>query len=163
MLYNTNPPVLCFRLLDSTENIDPPMVAAVPASMGDGSYGALEAELATVPVSSPAPAVTSTTTTSATYTIPASSNGNVNAQHHSTTSTMGIGRKSVSFVCPFCRAQMVTRTKTQIGGVTVIAVVLLLLLFWPLFWLPLCLPSCKTTNHYCSSCNRCIAKADPCS
>jgi hypothetical protein len=39
--------------------------------------------------------------------------------------------------CPFCNASIVTRVREEISGCTIALVVILLLVFWPLFWLPL--------------------------
>ena len=65
--------------------------------------------------------------------------------------------------CPFCAVEMTTTTQEQVAGVTIVAVVILLLVFWPLFWLPLCLPSCKTVKHYCTHCHRKVGQAEACS
>ena len=64
--------------------------------------------------------------------------------------------------CPYCKHQGVTRTSEMIDTMTIVAVIVLLLLFWPLFWLPLCMPGCKATEHYCANCNRVVGKAEAC-
>ena len=96
-----------------------------------------------------------TTTTTTTYTTPPPS-GNAGGNMH------GLGLLPCRMNCPYCAVQMTTRTQEQVGGVTILAVILLILLFWPLFWLPLCMPSCKTTEHYCGSCHRKVGQAEPC-
>lgn len=71
-------------------------------------------------------------------------------------------RNPVTQTCPNCSQTVPTRTREQVNGLTIVAVIVLLFLFWPLFWLPLCMPSCKATEHYCSNCNYKIGTADPC-
>lgn len=64
--------------------------------------------------------------------------------------------------CPYCGVK--TRTSVTIGPniVTWIMVIVLLLVFWPLFWLPLCMDSCKRTKHSCSKCGGEIGEIEPC-
>lgn len=55
--------------------------------------------------------------------------------------------------CPYCGGVNVpTRTVARPDIWTLGAVVLILIVFWPLFWVPLVLNMCKTVVHYCSSC-----------
>jgi hypothetical protein len=49
--------------------------------------------------------------------------------------------------CPYCQQSAVTRTRSQIDCFTITMIVILILLFWPLFWVPLVVPGCKTTEH----------------
>jgi hypothetical protein len=72
-------------------------------------------------------------------------------------------RESCATTCPNCKAQVRTRVTHQADTITLVAVIALILLFFPLFWLPLCLPSCKSTEHYCSACNFRISKQEACS
>jgi LITAF-like zinc ribbon domain len=64
--------------------------------------------------------------------------------------------------CPYCG--METRTNVTIGPnvVTWVIVIVLVLVFWPLFWLPLCMDSCKSTKHFCSKCGGEIGEVEPC-
>jgi hypothetical protein len=50
----------------------------------------------------------------------------------------------------------------MIGVQTIVAVLILLFVFWPLCWIPLCIPSCRRTNHYCGhlECRRKVGHAD---
>ena len=56
-------------------------------------------------------------------------------------------------ICPYCNtANVPTRTVARPDIWTLGAVVLILIVFWPLFWVPLVLRMCKTVLHYCTSC-----------
>lgn len=71
-----------------------------------------------------------------------------------TTYVPGLSMKSARVTCPYCREQAVTNTKSQIDCCTIIGVIVMILVFWPLFWIPFICPCCKTTEHYCSRCHR---------
>lgn len=109
------------------------------------------------------PAAATTTTT--TYTIPPP-----NQQQQSMVQQGGpvvtdtyLGRDPAGMKCPYCSTQMVTRTRNRVDGITMLAFIILLFIFWPLCWLPFCIPSCKSTDHYCTKCNRKVGKAESCS
>jgi hypothetical protein len=56
--------------------------------------------------------------------------------------------------CPHCRAVNVpTLTRTFPSAVTCLAVLVMLIIFWPLFWLPLVLDQCRHTTHVCTNCH----------
>jgi LITAF-like zinc ribbon domain len=55
--------------------------------------------------------------------------------------------------CPRCGAKARTITITSPSWITWLMVIGLLLLFWPIFWIPLLVDSCKRTRHYCSVCS----------
>ena len=74
-----------------------------------------------------------------------------------------VGHKPIHLLCPYCGTQTVTAARSQIECVTLFASLLLFFVFTPLFWLPFCLQKCKSTNHYCSSCHRRVARVEPCS
>jgi hypothetical protein len=140
-------------------NDDPLMAVAVPITNSvSTSYAVPSAPPAAFNEAASAPAAT-TTTTSYTVTPPRAST----PAPASSILYGSLGRSSVAVQCPFCRAQTVTRTRNQIDGVTIIAIMVVLFLFWPLFWIPLCMPSCKSTNHFCTKCHQKISKTDPCS
>mmetsp|Transcript_5818 Transcript_5818/g.12937 ORF Transcript_5818/g.12937 Transcript_5818/m.12937 type:complete len:182 (+) Transcript_5818:1465-2010(+) len=82
--------------------------------------------------------------------------------HSRVVSFFWVDRLPVSMTCPYCQQTMVTRTRDLVDGVTIIAVIALLCCFWPLFWLPFCIPACKATEHYCTRCNRRIATVGAC-
>jgi hypothetical protein len=150
-----------FTMTVRNGNDDPSMAVAVPItnSVSTYSYAVPSAPPATFDGAASAPAAT-TTTTSYTISPPSASTP---APAPAIMYGGSLGRNSVAVQCPFCRAQTVTRTRNQIDAVTLIVVVVMLFLFWPLFWLPLCMPSCKSTNHFCTHCHQKIAKTDPCS
>lgn len=65
---------------------------------------------------------------------------------------MKLGKDPSRCTCPHCNQTMVTRTTHKIDTVTILLVIVMLLVFWPLFFLPLIIPGCKATEHYCTSC-----------
>jgi len=60
-----------------------------------------------------------------------------------------LGRNSTGLQCQHCGKETVTCVEDIIGLTTIIAVIALALLFWPLCWVPFCVPSCKRTHHHC--------------
>ena len=75
-----------------------------------------------------------------------------------------LGRNPTGLLCPYCSRQMVTITKDVIGISTIIAIVIICFICWPLFWLPLCIPSCKRTHHFCGhpTCRAKVGETKPC-
>jgi len=75
-----------------------------------------------------------------------------------------LGRQPYGIKCDHCQKETITIVQDQIGTGTIIATVLLALVFWPLCWLPFCMPSCKRTNHFCghSSCRKKIGVTHVC-
>jgi LITAF-like zinc ribbon domain len=63
--------------------------------------------------------------------------------------------------CPFCQNTARTQTRTHPNWLTWIAVVSLLIIFWPIFWIPLVCDSWKQTDHYCSHCNVKVGEVSP--
>ena len=74
----------------------------------------------------------------------------------------GLGRQPTGFRCPHCHQEQVTVSRNIIDACTVVAVLVLLVFFWPLFWIPLCTTCCKTTEHYCGRCNEKVREMGPC-
>jgi LITAF-like zinc ribbon domain len=74
-----------------------------------------------------------------------------------------LGRYECSMQCPFCQTTMMTHTKTSCDGLTWLFVFIIFLVFWPLCWLPLCMPKCQRVHHYCSHCQRKVGITEPCS
>jgi hypothetical protein len=152
---------IAFTMTVRGGNDDPPMAVAVPITNSVSTsyaYAVPSVPPAAFDSAASAPAATTTTTS---YTVPpprASTPAPAPSILYGS-----LGRSSVAVQCPFCRAQTVTRTRNNIDGVTMIAVVVMCFLFWPLLWLPLCMPNCKSTNHFCTHCHQKIAKTDPCS
>ena len=96
---------------------------------------------------SPIPQHTTTTTlaTNNTTTVAKFSGGTSNA-----TMIYQMGRNSTGLKCPHCSRQTVTVVRDMIGVGTVIAIVALAILFWPLCWLPLCVPCEFVHLHFIS-------------
>mmetsp|Transcript_11847 Transcript_11847/g.17405 ORF Transcript_11847/g.17405 Transcript_11847/m.17405 type:complete len:152 (-) Transcript_11847:101-556(-) len=145
-------------------NSNPPIVKASVVQPADYDTSTpATAPVATSAVASPLgssmpPAKPATTTT--TYTVPTTPAPAAPGAHHR---LPGMGRSPASIVCPYCQQGSITKVREQVDGVTIVAVIVLLLVFWPLFWLPLCMPSCKATEHYCGNCQRKVGHADACS
>ncbi len=75
-----------------------------------------------------------------------------------------LGRNPTGLQCPHCGRQSVTTVQDMIGVGTVIAVIIIACLFWPICWLPLLIPSCKRTTHYCGhdTCRKKIGETSAC-
>ena len=63
--------------------------------------------------------------------------------------------------CPLCNQNSRTFLRTQPDWITWCAVVLLLIVFWPLCWVPLVYDRCKLTEHFCANCHRMVGKVTP--
>ncbi|CAD8170760.1 unnamed protein product [Paramecium pentaurelia] len=61
-------------------------------------------------------------------------------------------------ICIFCRNPYVLLSSRRIGWQTLIAVLLLILICWPLCWLPLIIDDCKDKHYHCSQCGVLIYK-----
>mmetsp|Transcript_19849 Transcript_19849/g.43085 ORF Transcript_19849/g.43085 Transcript_19849/m.43085 type:complete len:158 (-) Transcript_19849:2484-2957(-) len=74
-----------------------------------------------------------------------------------------LGRNPIGLKCPHCHRETITIAEEQIGMVTISMTILLAIVFWPLCWLPFCLPSCKRTLHYCGhdSCRKKVGLTAP--
>mmetsp|Transcript_18192 Transcript_18192/g.32948 ORF Transcript_18192/g.32948 Transcript_18192/m.32948 type:complete len:175 (-) Transcript_18192:373-897(-) len=70
-----------------------------------------------------------------------------------------LGSRPVSVRCPYCTSTVRTRTKHNSGDCTLISVIVLLLFFWPLFWVPFIFPDCQDVEHKCSNCGRLVGKS----
>lgn len=65
-----------------------------------------------------------------------------------------LGRRPVNHVCQFCGHTGPTYVKEKLGTCAIIGIVVLVVCFWPLFWLPLVMESCKDKQHICTNCQR---------
>jgi lipopolysaccharide-induced tumor necrosis factor-alpha factor len=74
-----------------------------------------------------------------------------------------LGRYECNMQCPFCAEMILTETRTRCDVVTWLFFVLLLFFFWPLCWLPFCMPTCQGVHHYCPKCHRQVGATDSCS
>jgi hypothetical protein len=64
--------------------------------------------------------------------------------------------------CPLCKKTNIrTRTVTAPNWMTWVTVAVLLVIFWPLCWIPLVTDSCRRTIHYCMFCNGEIGSIRP--
>uniref|UniRef100_A0A914UNP4 LITAF domain-containing protein n=1 Tax=Plectus sambesii TaxID=2011161 RepID=A0A914UNP4_9BILA len=72
--------------------------------------------------------------------------------HTETLPTAVIGDIPIQTTCPKCQQHVVTRLNYKAGALTWICVIVILLVFFPLAWAPLCIDSCKDVEHYCPSC-----------
>lgn len=68
-----------------------------------------------------------------------------------------MGRLSTTHTCQFCQHTGPTYVKEKFGTCAIIAIVVLVLCFWPLFFLPLIMPSCKDKEHICTNCQRVVS------
>ncbi|KAG7368535.1 LITAF-like zinc ribbon domain containing protein [Nitzschia inconspicua] len=87
---------------------------------------------------------------------------NIESQTPKTIKTLG--RNATGLICPHCQRQTVTVVEDYVGVGTVLAVIVLAILFWPICWLPLCVPTCKRTHHYCGqqTCQRKVGETRVC-
>jgi len=64
--------------------------------------------------------------------------------------------------CPHCAAPNIrTQTRTAPHSLTWLSCLLVLIVFWPLCWLPLVLDMTKRTEHYCPSCHQLVGTVAP--
>lgn len=71
-------------------------------------------------------------------------------------------RHSTSVVCPSCRQNVLTRVSHEAGLLTFCASGALCFFFFPLFWLPCCVPGCKDAVHYCPNCGAVVGTSSAC-
>ncbi|GKY96287.1 hypothetical protein MPSEU_000588400 [Mayamaea pseudoterrestris] len=67
-----------------------------------------------------------------------------------------LGRHRCPITCPYCHEDTHTMPWHYPDCCTLIVVVLLLVVFWPVCWLPLVLPDCQTTAHRCAKCSHLV-------
>ncbi|CAD8207378.1 unnamed protein product [Paramecium pentaurelia] len=58
--------------------------------------------------------------------------------------------------CQKCQKQVITRIEKQYGCGALIVTFLILMIFWPLFWIPCFVSECRDIIHYCPSCEEVI-------
>mmetsp|Transcript_38370 Transcript_38370/g.91868 ORF Transcript_38370/g.91868 Transcript_38370/m.91868 type:complete len:210 (+) Transcript_38370:184-813(+) len=71
-----------------------------------------------------------------------------------------LGTRPASVTCPYCQHTGKTRINHNCGDCAWIAVILLLLFCWPLFWLPLVCQNCQDVEHSCSNCGKLVGKSN---
>ncbi|KAJ2158790.1 hypothetical protein GGF46_003524 [Coemansia sp. RSA 552] len=69
-----------------------------------------------------------------------------------------LGRKSQTVECPWCHAVITTRVKRRLGYKSGGAAVVVAIIAWPLFWVPLLIPGMHRKIHYCPQCRRKIGR-----
>ena len=57
-----------------------------------------------------------------------------------------LGTRPASITCPYCTSTVSTRTKHNCGDCTLMSVIILLLLIWPLFWIPFICPDVSVSH-----------------
>ncbi|CAD8063945.1 unnamed protein product [Paramecium primaurelia] len=73
--------------------------------------------------------------------------------------TTANGHKSQQEVfCNNCQRINMTRLETEYGLGAIQVTCLLIVLFWPLCWLPCILKQCKDIIHYCPFCNQIVGR-----
>ncbi|CAD8154395.1 unnamed protein product [Paramecium octaurelia] len=74
-------------------------------------------------------------------------------------STTANGHKTKQEVfCNNCQRINMTRLETEYGLGAMQVTCLLIVLFWPLCWLPCVLKSCQDIIHYCPFCNQVVGR-----
>lgn len=69
---------------------------------------------------------------------------------------------TVIALCPVCNKKNVrTRIVTAPDWLTWVTVAVLLVVFWPLCWVPLVTDSCRRTTHYCIACSAEVGSIRP--
>uniref|UniRef100_A0A7S2IAS7 LITAF domain-containing protein n=1 Tax=Helicotheca tamesis TaxID=374047 RepID=A0A7S2IAS7_9STRA len=64
--------------------------------------------------------------------------------------------------CPKCQQENVkTTTKTYPTWKTLLSVGILVIIFWPVCWIPLVLHSTRKTDHHCTNCGERIGEVEP--
>ncbi|OMJ15885.1 hypothetical protein AYI70_g5509 [Smittium culicis] len=58
----------------------------------------------------------------------------------------------INITCPGCKKTVLTSIKRKAGGKTLVAVLGVGLIFWPLMWVPLVMKSLKKKVHICPNC-----------
>ena len=68
--------------------------------------------------------------------------------------TPHLGRHAANHNCQYCSHGGPTIMKEKLGMCAIIAIIVLVVCFWPLFWLPFIMPGCKDKEHICQNCHR---------
>ncbi|OLY81613.1 hypothetical protein AYI68_g4275 [Smittium mucronatum] len=67
----------------------------------------------------------------------------------------------IRMVCPYCNIPISTSVELYPGTQATLCSLLTCLIFWPLFWVPLCSPVCLDRVHTCPNCSSVIAITSP--
>ena len=62
----------------------------------------------------------------------------------------------VNAKCPYCGYKGITEIDESNGTCVLIATIIMIFVFWPLFWIPIVCEGCgcKNIDHYCKQCKR---------
>jgi len=63
--------------------------------------------------------------------------------------------------CKHCNQKVKTSINTNMATETWILVLILVICFFPLFWVPLVVPSAKKTEHFCPQCDAKLGEVAP--
>lgn len=139
-----------------------PAVAPYPLQQHQAPFQHQQAASQQHIVSYQPPVKTPMATPPAVTTVVATAVPNVHPSQKGTTLHANFGRTPESFVCIACHEGIRTKVHNEVGWVTVVFFILLLLLFWPLCWIPFVCKSCKSSHHYCPKCNAKLGVTGPC-
>ncbi|OMJ18121.1 hypothetical protein AYI70_g5541 [Smittium culicis] len=67
----------------------------------------------------------------------------------------------IQMICPNCQMQIVTCVELYPGTQATLCSIATCLIFWPLFWVPLCSPACLDRIHTCPNCSSVITVRPP--
>lgn len=73
-----------------------------------------------------------------------------------------LGRYPTRVDCFYCNKNDLTIVRSHPGWFTWLMFFVLLLLFWPLCWLPFVIPSCQSADHVCRHCGRLLCVTEGC-
>ena len=65
-------------------------------------------------------------------------------------------RQPAALICPHCHQSTYTTVSHHPTAYTYASTAFLCLVFLPMFWLPVCVPACNSSEHHCSRCDRII-------
>ncbi|KAJ2664403.1 hypothetical protein IW148_001983 [Coemansia sp. RSA 1199] len=71
---------------------------------------------------------------------------------------LNLGLHAQTVECPWCHSVVTTQIKQRIGYKSGGAAVVVALIIWPLFWVPLAMSGLRRKVHYCPQCNRKIGR-----
>ncbi|KAJ2764201.1 hypothetical protein IWQ56_004578, partial [Coemansia nantahalensis] len=69
-----------------------------------------------------------------------------------------LGRRAQTVECPWCHAVVTTNVRREMGLKNGGAALLVAIIAWPLFWVPLVVPGLHRKIHYCPQCRRKIGR-----
>mmetsp|Transcript_35695 Transcript_35695/g.70229 ORF Transcript_35695/g.70229 Transcript_35695/m.70229 type:complete len:129 (+) Transcript_35695:42-428(+) len=73
-----------------------------------------------------------------------------------------MGRDACRAECAVCNQGVVSKVTHNTSGMAWCAAISLLLIFWPICWVPFVVRDCKDTAHHCPQCKNLLGKTEPC-